>query len=249
MNRRIQKTLPSVLYLICLYSAFTLILNFFGVWGFTYYVKTFLVGVLIVCGYLAAYLTARSKNGLPERRKIIFYHIVAFFAVYIFVLIDFTLIDESLSRNVFNILGGFETSFSEYVKRSTNFIPFKTVKLFISAYKYKSLPMISVAENIAGNFFVLMPLAFFLPCLSRFFDGWWKISAALILTVSAVEILQLCLRTGACDIDDLILNVCGAWVCYKILNLRPISNALSKMTFGVWQGAKKHPENGREERA
>ena len=55
-----------------------------------------------------------------------------------------------------------------------------------------------------------------------------------LLSVIAVELLQFVFLTGSSDVDDVILNSMGALIMYAALRSRPISRALSKITFGEW---------------
>lgn len=65
------------------------------------------------------------------------------------------------------------------------------------------------ATGVAGNFLLLLPLSFFL----RYFTCL-KNSSILLTAVSisiSIEVLQLALNAGVCDIDDVILNSAGAF--------------------------------------
>ena len=57
-----------------------------------------------------------------------------------------------------------------------------------------------------------------------------KFIITMLIIVILVEILQFVLLTGSCDIDDVILNVAGACIAYKILNVKIIKNLISKIT-------------------
>lgn len=64
--------------------------------------------------------------------------------------------------------------------------------------------------GLIGNFLLLLPLSFFLKYFTRLSN-----SAILLIAISTsvvIEILQLLLNAGVCDIDDLILNSAGAFV-------------------------------------
>ena len=52
----------------------------------------------------------------------------------------------------------------------------------------------------------------------------------MLIIVVIVEILQFILLTGSCDIDDVILNVLGACVAYKLFNIKIIKNVIAKIT-------------------
>ena len=77
-----------------------------------------------------------------------------------------------------------------------------------------------VIVNIAGNIAAFMPFGFLLPMLTerRIHTGHALINTFLLSLCA--ETIQLLSRTGAFDVDDLILNtaggVLGYW-CYAVL--------------------------------
>lgn len=99
-----------------------------------------------------------------------------------------------------------------------NLEPFLEIKRAIEhvdavGYRY-------VVINIAGNIAAFMPFGFLLPLVTeRRMHTGKALLFGFLLTLCA-ESLQLVSRTGAFDVDDLILNtlgsVLGYW-CYKIL--------------------------------
>ena len=95
-----------------------------------------------------------------------------------------------------------------------NFIPFATMKRFLSA---SSVSYSSRAINLLGNIIVFIPFGL---CLPVFFHGK-KLYPVLLtfLFVFAVESLQLILRRGAFDIDDFILNAIGYGAGYFLYSI------------------------------
>jgi len=51
----------------------------------------------------------------------------------------------------------------------------------------------------------------------------------MIIIVVVIELLQFVTMSGACDIDDLILNVLGASIIYFIFKIRCINNFIHKI--------------------
>lgn len=74
--------------------------------------------------------------------------------------------------------------------------------------------------NIVGNIAAFMPFGFMLPLITERRMHTGKVLVFSFLLTLCAESLQLVSRTGAFDVDDLILNtlggVLGYW-CYKIL--------------------------------
>ena len=77
-----------------------------------------------------------------------------------------------------------------------------------------------VLVNIAGNIAAFMPFGFLLPSITERKMNTGKVLCYSFLLSFCAESVQLISRTGAFDVDDLILNtiggVFGYW-CYVIL--------------------------------
>ena len=85
-----------------------------------------------------------------------------FFALYLLLFVDLTLLDTAWGRQ------GLFVSFNlEYLKDSVNLIPFSTIYEYLIE-NFNNLTNTSVIfYNIFGNFVALMPMAFFLPLLFK----------------------------------------------------------------------------------
>ena len=139
-----------------------------------------------------------------------------FLGVYILLLVNFTLVDDSFGRNIFNIKNLNFDSLANYMDTSLNLTPFATIKLYINGLKTGNISLGYFFINIFGNFLMLMPLSFFAPTLIKGLNKFYKFLIFVILFAVCIEILQILFLTGSCDIDDVILNVLGACVSYFI---------------------------------
>lgn len=99
-----------------------------------------------------------------------------------------------------------------------NLTPFLEIKRAIEhvdmvGYRY-------VLVNIAGNVAAFMPFGFLLPLITERKMHIGKVLILSFLLTLCAESLQLVSKTGAFDVDDLILNtvggILGYW-CYVIL--------------------------------
>jgi len=75
--------------------------------------------------------------------------------------------------------------------------------------------------NLAGNVVMFIPLGSLLPEVFPGLRRFWKLFLTAGLMICAVEISQMLLLVGSCDVDDLILNLAGVtvgYVLYKISN-------------------------------
>ena len=223
-----------MLYFVCICALATLVAGAFNLITFAHGEKIFTGILAVISGYSAAALRAFSAVH-NIRGKIIKRQLIFTFVFYLIMLIDFTLIDEGMGRNIFNVLSWNNDAFRDYINTSTNLVPFYTVKLFINGYKNGNVAFLVMHENIFGNFVAFMPLSFFLPCLFKRFNKWYRVLIAVTLSVITVELLQFLFLTGASDIDDVILNVTGAMCFYAVLRIKKVSRIISKFTFGVWK--------------
>lgn len=227
--------LASVFYFICFLSAAGMLAHAFGFINFRHGEKVVLGVLVVISAYAAVCFRCFTVAGAERRQRLIRRQLFFIFLFYIVMLIDFTLIDDSLGRNIFNVFSWNRELFVKYIEEKTNIIPFETVKLFINALKNGYLPPAAVAENIFGNIAAFMPLPFFAVCLFKHFDKWYSVLWVVLLSVLLIELLQFLFLTGASDIDDVILNVSGAMIFYALLKNKTVGRIISKVTFGVWE--------------
>ena len=235
MNRRYLLGLSSVLYFVSLCAVSAMLANALKLITFAHGEKIFTGVLVVISGYAAAVLRALSDNNQGRRERIIKHHLIFTFIFYLIMLIDFTLIDDGMGRNIFNVFSWNTSAFRDYVNTSTNLVPFYTVRLFINGYKNGQLALSVMLENIFGNFVAFMPLTFFTACRFKRFTKWYSVTITVIVSVMTVELLQFLFLTGSSDIDDVILNVAGAMCLYAVLRIKRISRGISKFTFGVWK--------------
>ncbi|MES2623291.1 MAG: VanZ family protein [Patescibacteria group bacterium] len=92
-----------------------------------------------------------------------------------------------------------------------NFIPFKTILPYLFGYK----GWLIAGINLIGNIGLLLPIGFLVPLVHR--NMTWKKSVILsILSGLIIETLQVVLKVGIFDIDDVILNAIGVLIGYGI---------------------------------
>lgn len=92
-----------------------------------------------------------------------------------------------------------------------NFIPFMTIVPYVLGQK----GILIGGLNLLGNIVFLVPIGLLLPFLYNNIN--WKKSLVLgVIAGLAIEILQVVLRVGIFDIDDVILNALGVISGYGI---------------------------------
>lgn len=154
------------------------------------------------------------------------------FVIYTFLIVDFTLINNSFGRNITNIFTAETSQINEYISQKINLIPFATIKLFVNAYKTEALEPHIVFENILGNLVAFMPFAFLIPKVFSKINSAIKFLITISVSVIIIELLQLLFLTGSADVDDFILNVGGAMLFYFCLKLKPVDRFINKILFG-----------------
>ncbi|MDO4566743.1 MAG: VanZ family protein [Oscillospiraceae bacterium] len=157
----------------------------------------------------------------------------AFFAIYILLILTFTLFDDAFGRNEENsFIFSPEASLSE-ILASVNLTPFKTIKLYIRGVARGLVPPVDFAVNMLGNLLAFAPMAFFLPLLFESQRKWYRTALSSALAVCLIELLQLVFQKGSCDIDDLILNVAGVILFYFIFWTRRAALLIDRITCGA----------------
>jgi glycopeptide antibiotics resistance protein len=97
---------------------------------------------------------------------------------------------------------------------SANFIPFKTLYYYLSLQE----KLETGTENIGGNIVLFLPFGFLLPLAWRWFSQPLKLILAAFLCSLFLETLQLLFALGNFDVDDLLLNLCGALVGFLLFS-------------------------------
>lgn len=117
----------------------------------------------------------------------------------------------------------------DYIKYSSNLIPFKTISLYIKeilqGYPHMN-PDIPI-KNLCGNIILFLPMGMYLP----FFIKKIKSTSIFILILSVmlllVELVQLLTRRGSFDIDDFILNLLGALIGFALWRTKAVQRIFS----------------------
>lgn len=104
----------------------------------------------------------------------------------------------------------------EYMKLSSNFVPFKTINGYVLAISNGSMNLIIPIKNLAGNVAAFLPMGIFLPYFIRTLNRIKSFAVTMTVIILSVEIIQLVTRRGSLDIDDFILNIIGALIGFGL---------------------------------
>ena len=107
------------------------------------------------------------------------------------------------------------------VRSHLNLIPFHTIGLYRRLLLRPSQPwLIRLARvNLWGNIFLFLPLGLLPPLLWQKARRFWRTLLLAAGVMIPVELLQMLLLVGSCDVDDLILNLLGASLGYWLYSL------------------------------
>lgn len=193
-----------------------------------------LILMVLICTlfYLGGLLYADRKNN----RKVMRILMWLFFGLYLYLLLNFTLLDKGMGRNALipeSIEGGREY----YVNRFVNLKPFQSIyDVYIQGFLNGYVNSYYMLLNLLGNTCAFMPLSFFLPHFWRGQRRWYVFLPTLTVSVAVVEALQFAFMVGCCDVDDLILNVGGAMILYFFFRIPLLSRALKVFANGgTWK--------------
>ena len=170
--------------------------------------------------YFGGFLLSKSyKNDKPLK-----INLWLFFSLYILLFVYLTLFDSNWGRQ-----GLFASLNFEYLKESINLIPFRTIYEYLIE-NFNNLTDTSVIFcNILGNFVALMPMAFFLPLLFKKQNKFKIFFLTMLLIILGIELLQLFGGVGRFDIDDVILNIGGSLIMFKVLKIKTINNLIKNI--------------------
>lgn len=105
----------------------------------------------------------------------------------------------------------YQAGYGERLPWSFNLLPFQTIKKMLSLLEHGEDDIRRFAMvNLGGNVGMFLPLGIFLPALWKKQRKFWRFLPTTLLTILAVELLQMFTCLGSGDVDDLLLNVLGA---------------------------------------
>jgi glycopeptide antibiotics resistance protein len=176
-----------------------------------------IAALTLAAGLIRAWLQKDEANKRKTMRGCIW----ALFILYLLYLFVLLFVNGRAMQNPFAVTG---EQYRRYLQTRTNFIPFKS----IAAYGKVLLRQTYAIVNIFGNLFAFAPMGFFLPVLFQKMRSPGRFSLLAALSVICVELLQAATLTGACDIDDVILNTLGAVMIFMLVQTKLIQKTLAR---------------------
>ncbi|AIM17189.1 antibiotic resistance protein VanZ [Bacillus sp. X1(2014)] len=149
------------------------------------------------------------------------------FGLYSFIVL-FKLLFERMIVRILDTINGIEWNryvifpensegYLEFLKFNMNIIPFKNTIKYITGSNHFNLDII--INNTLGNILIFLPLGLFLPLLFKRFSRVSKVMVTSIVISFSIETIQLVLKIGQFDIDDVILNTIGSIFGFLLLKI------------------------------
>lgn len=115
-----------------------------------------------------------------------------------------------------------------------NLTPFQEIRRYLTYYR--QIGIWRVLWNLVGNVVGFIPYGALLPALREKKMGFGKVALLSFELTLFIELAQLILRVGSCDVDDMILNTLGGCIgygVYRVLSWRIQQLHVHKETKGV----------------
>lgn len=123
---------------------------------------------------------------------------------------------------------GTDLSLIEYVKWSSNWVPFKTIITYVTAIFDGSMNMDIPIKNLIGNAFMFLPMGIYLPYFIRKINKVIVFSFSMVILLFVIEVAQLVTRRGSFDVDDFIRNMLGALIGFSIWKMNSIQKLINR---------------------
>ncbi len=133
------------------------------------------------------------------------YAVRIFFVLYLMTLVYLMFFAEEWGRSMLE---------GEY---RYNFKPFQEIRRYLMYYE--QIGIWRVLWNLVGNVIGFIPYGALLPALREKKMGLCKVALLSFELTLCIELTQLILRVGSCDVDDMILNTLGGCIGYGIYRL------------------------------
>lgn len=159
-------------------------------------------------------LIINSTKGKEMYIKIMRYCLFTILIFYLLSIIDILFFNRFREIEIVNM-----TVLKERLRLNANFVPFKTIGSYIIYFFDGSINKSIVIRNIMANFILFMPMGMLLPSLVMKLRNMRDFLVFMVAMLISIELLQFIIGVGSLDIDDVILNLAGAMIFWKIWNV------------------------------
>ena len=185
--------------------------QYMSVWA-----RMFYVSCMSILLYVGSYVLV--KDSRCKVRRFWFYGtFLILFILYVFTIVQLTLLDPVLGRNT-SLAMNFH-NIREYIKETANFKPLYMIQLYWNGYQNEVITLEQFIMNMGGNVVIMMPMGFFLPILNKKYARFGKFVSIVFVMILMIEIAQAITMRGYFDVDDIFLNLVGACIMFIVLKL------------------------------
>ncbi|MDO5293613.1 MAG: VanZ family protein [bacterium] len=180
-----------------------------------------LIGAPTIIGTALMFCGIHTKK---QRRQVVKGVTWAVFVTYGFILASILFLGQRDNGITYEYEG-----VMDYLRYSVNLISFSTIIMYLESLVSGHINVSTIIENLVGNLLLFMPMGIFLPSLFKRVRSWGAFVGRMLFLICTVEVVQIFTRTGAFDIDDVILNLSGACLMFWIVKKDVISKLLNQM--------------------
>ncbi len=158
-----------------------------------------------------------------RERKFIRGAVIFYFAVYIVLFIGFVFFVRAYTNRE-----SYTFAYNpHWLAESTGvLVPFRIIISQVKRLFSGPTAAVITAFDLVGNLVAYMPLAFFLPVMSKDYSRLDSFLPVVILSSTAVELFQGMFSLGTCCTDDMILGVLGALALFGIMKIGKVESLL-----------------------
>ena len=150
----------------------------------------------------------RKVNSTYQPRKNLIIVIDVFYALILLYLLFFKRVGLTHSE-----------TYAEFISISYNFIPFKSVYVFLTTPVMSMRVILDFMVNFVGNIVLFIPWGILQPISFKKMQSFKCFIILTLIALVLVETIQLFTMLGSFDIEDVLLNMLGACTGFALYNL------------------------------
>lgn len=153
-------------------------------------------------------MSRRKRDSSLRALKVLFWLYVAFLLFFVVIKFNGSVEDVLQRMEVNRYIRSVEPDYN------LNLIPLRTIQ-----NQLDHIHSGWAVRNLLGNAVVFIPFGFLLPRAHRCMRRWYRVLAVSLVAICAIEVTQYVTFLGACDVDDLLLNLAGClvgWFGYRL---------------------------------
>ncbi|MBS4536937.1 VanZ family protein [Clostridium sp. D2Q-11] len=189
-------------------------------------VRGLILSSMMVCipSGIATYLLIKNTQNVATKYRIMDVFMAILLSFYSLLLISILFLNYTRNIGAISI-----SSNTTNFRLNANFIPFKTITIYIQSFINGNLNKSIIFQNLLGNLLLFSPMGILLPSLFKKLQKLKLFLLSLLIILISVEVGQLLTSSGSFDIDDIILNIAGAAFFYFLWSLNISQRFLRKI--------------------